>query len=111
MAKAISPAALGLLLAALCTLALSVHLTFKAGHRTVLEDTVLDKAMFAAPNKMCCSAVTWPCCQHETCCDAWAKNGLDKEEEKAMPMQLFEIPESQLHPLRAAPRYVRVVEE
>lgn len=55
MAKAISPAALGLLLAALCTLALSVHLTFKAGHRTVLEDTVLDKAMFAAPNKMCCS--------------------------------------------------------
>jgi hypothetical protein len=37
----------------------------------VSEDTRIDKALFAGPHRMCCSAVEWPCCQHQSCCEVF----------------------------------------
>lgn len=47
--------------------------------------------------------VPWPCCSHESCCDAFEKEGLDKEDEdKALsPQMLEQIPEYR----RSGPSY------
>jgi len=57
----------------------------------VSEDTVLGKLAFETNTRMCCSSVEFPCCTHESCCDAYEAEGLDQESEKAMPTELFEL--------------------
>eukprot|EP00960_Hanusia_phi_P042122 755320-Hanusia_phi.AAC.5 len=67
--------------------------------RSVLEDTEIDK-MTMEHIRMCCSTVPWPCCQHESCCDAWEDEGLDEAAEKSVPTVLYQIPKRLLKPIR-----------
>jgi len=41
--------------------------------------------------KTCCGLVEWPCCSHESCCDAYEAEGLDQEDEGAAEKQLSPV--------------------
>ncbi|EKX41090.1 hypothetical protein GUITHDRAFT_112823 [Guillardia theta CCMP2712] len=71
----------------------------KTSTRSALEDTEIDK-LTMEHIKMCCSTVPWPCCQHESCCDAWEDEGLDEVADKSVPTVLYQIPKRLLKPIR-----------
>jgi hypothetical protein len=68
-----------------------------SARETDMRGRLVSQALFASPMKQCCGMVPWPCCSHESCCDAYEEEGLDKEDEdedKALsPQMLEQIPD------------------